>query len=342
MNRCRRQHREVRVELALEHDRPRSPPLPAEHPAEVRAVCRPGGPGRSPRAIARSDDRRRAEERDEPPAEPPTEQHRGGHAERGDHREHAADVGAEERCAVDDDREREQRRSRTTRPARPPMRCATRPARSTRGRRELRVPEVAEPGVAAADRRRVPEHGVELQVRAGERRRRRSARRSRASATISGVTPARSVVGSTRRRRGRDADRDEEHPVRGQAPPRERQQHREVRRRQEEQQRQRRRLGTERAPRRPTRRGQRTAARQPASSERRRREDRRRPARSRRSRNWARSFVSTSQSTRSSKSPPVRPNSNGAAFHVVGPLDAEHVEDRRRDVDDADDPRRAA
>ena len=73
---------------------------------------------------------------------------------------------AEERRAVDDDRDAQQRdRDQRAAAATDPER--EQPGEQHRAGRELRVPEVAEPGEAAGDRRRIAEHRVELQPRAG-------------------------------------------------------------------------------------------------------------------------------------------------------------------------------
>ena len=68
----------------------------AEHPAQVGAAV--GRAGQVDRGEQREQRHRRdTEQREQAPAEPPAEQHRDCDPERGEHREHAADVGAEER-----------------------------------------------------------------------------------------------------------------------------------------------------------------------------------------------------------------------------------------------------
>ena len=156
-------------DLALDQRRDTVEPALAltrrDQATEVGALV--GGPAH----VDRGEDREQREgrgavDRDELPADAPPEQQRRGDRVRGHHREHTTDVGTEERRAVDDDRDAEQRdRDERAPAATDAIREQSR--EQERARRELRVGEVAEPRVPTRDRRRVPEHGVELQPRAG-------------------------------------------------------------------------------------------------------------------------------------------------------------------------------
>ena len=101
--------------------------------------------------------------------EPLAEHPRGGDPDRGHQRQHAADVGPPDRHAVDEHRDHEHAEARRRwRRRRPASRREQEPAQQEGGPGVLAVGEVAHPGEAPADRRRVAEHGVELERRADE------------------------------------------------------------------------------------------------------------------------------------------------------------------------------